>query len=171
MGVNVIVQLPEFYPVMGSAHNGRRIIKRTPYIIQADLIVPASTSNREFAQGSFEHANDYPFEVLRMIPRVTSLDSSSLPQLDDIAGIGDLRRFVQISMKLVGAQRDMTKFNTRLSAIMPKDSDVYDFYAPLYCEKGQGFQVAVSNAVTSANAAGGIRMEIGFVGNTLEFEG
>lgn len=162
--------LPEKYPILTSQFAGKKIARRTPYFMQADLVVPASTNGRSFDPSSFLNNQEFPFEVVCMVMQITTLDSSAVPQVDP--NIGSLYRYVQMTMKLQGVARDMTKGNTRLSATLPDvNSRVVDFAAPLYLEKSEGFDIAISNAITSASAAGGIRMEIGFEGSLIEFSG
>lgn len=171
MRSQIIIKLPDEYPrFKNSKFAGRRIVKRSPYFMPGELVVPASTSGRDFADGTFTHNADYPFEVTAMMPFITTLDVNGLPQNDP--GIGSLRnlyRFVQLQMKFVGIVRDMTKSAQRLSSMTDLGVAVH-FDAPIYLETSQGFAVTVNNFITAADAAGGIRMEISFLGSILEVE-
>ena len=161
-------QLPDRYPVKGSRYYNMKIARRTWYIMQADLTIPPSTSGRSFGPSDFLNNQEFPFEVVTFRPNITTLDSQGVPQVDPT--IGSLYRYVQITMKIQGLARDICKANSRLSAIIDGSTLDMNFPAPLYLELAMGLDVTGSNAITSASAAGGIRLECGFMGSLLEFE-
>lgn len=168
MLAQIFARLPEVYPRRpNSSLGGRRIVRRLPYIMAGELIVAASSS-ADFNPATFAHNEELPFEVISMVPQITCLDASQVPIVDP--NIGSLYRYVQLKLQLIGSARYITKSASRLSAILPKDSYVYNLGQPLYLEKAEGFAGTVSNAILVASAAGGIRMEIGFHGNLLELE-
>jgi hypothetical protein len=146
-------------------YKGRQIKQRTPFVMSGDLVVPTGGAGRLFADGTFYYAQDLPFEVTRMIPTFVTLDAQSVVQANPVL---PLLNQVQIQLQLIGAARAMTLVATRLSVLLQNDELEWDFDAPLYLERGTGFQVAVTNQITGANAAGGIRMEIGFLGSLLD---
>jgi hypothetical protein len=154
-----IITLPREY-------QGHAIKKRLPFVMAGDLIVPPASSSRVFPDGTFVYSQDLPFEVMRLVPNVSTLDTNGALQADPAST--DKWAAVQIQVQLLGSVRFMTLVQTRLSALIVKGDKEWVFEHPLYIERGAGFAVTVSNGLPSAVAAGGIRMEIGFVGSLLE---
>ncbi len=166
-----LLKLPEKYPLKDeSPFSGKTIYRRTPYIMQADLTLASGAGVTSFPDGAFGHNEAMPFEVLRMVPFIDPLASSGSPLSDSgiYIDFSSLLRFVQVNIQLKGASRYMTKVKSRLSAIVEKGSLVFDFQQPLYIERSEGFSIDVTHDVPSALAAGGIRVELGFIGNMLE---
>lgn len=161
MAQSNIIQLPDVY-------KGRPIRQRLPFIMAGDLVVPASTSGRQYADGTFYYAQDLPFEVMRMIPNVTTLDSQGVPQQDPTTTIGNPIRSVQLAIQSIAASRAITLVPTRVSVLVNKDTLAWEFDAPQYLEKGSGYQITVNNLIAVGVAAGGIRMEISFEGSLID---
>jgi hypothetical protein len=169
-----VLKLPDRYPVKGSALFGKRIVGRTEYWMQGDKVVPSINTATAFDQSVFLHNENMPFEVIKMVPFIDPLsdDDPATPLTDNVNRInfGSLGRYVQLAIQLKGITRPMTKSPSRLSAILAKDTYDHEFLSPLYFEASQGFDITVTHSLPIAIAAGGIRMEIGFMGYLLELE-
>jgi len=163
--VNII--LPDTYPIRTSKFANRRINRRSPYAMQGELIVAPSTSGKSFDPSMFLNNQEFPFEVLTMVPRVVCLDTNGIP-IADPTGIPSVYSYVSMTMKLLGVAREMTKSNSRLLGLLPLDAMEMDFASPLYIERSEGFDVTMSNALPSSAAAGGVRISISFLGSLIE---
>ncbi len=153
--------------------SGRKIKRRIPYALAGDLTITASAIGvaRAFPDGTFYHGVELPFEVTRMKPAVVTLDSNSADQNDLIfATVGTVFHMVQLQVKLIGASRDMTAVATRLSVLTQSDDNCWQFDAPLTLLQRDGFQVMVTQNVPASVAAGGVRMELAFLGSLLDLE-
>lgn len=168
-----LIKLPDRYPnLQNSPFANRKIVARDLYIMQADLTLASGAALTTFPDSSFLHNESLPLEVLEMVPFVDPLNSSSDPLSDTGVEINfmSLFRFVTLTIGYRGKSRNMTKTASRLSAMVQKDTLTLPFYNPVYLERSEGFTVAVEHDVPSASAAGGIRMEIGFLCNMLTVE-
>lgn len=156
------IPLPEIY-------KGRRIRYRQPFAMAADLVVPASTAGQVFADSSFYNALDMPFEVTRMVPNVTTLDVSGVPQADPTS-IASLNSYVRLFIQMITSNTPTTFASSRLSVLINKNTLAWEFDSPVVFETRNGFKVSCDNQLTSAKAAGGIRMELAFEGSLLALE-
>jgi hypothetical protein len=147
---------------------GKRIKRRIPYVLAGDLTCNASAIGiaRSFPDGTFYHGVELPFEVTRAKPSIITLDSNGADQADP--NIGSTDHLVQLQVKLIGASRDMTAVATRISVLRQQDDQCWQFDAPLVLLQRDGFQVQVTQNIPSGSAAGGIRMELSFLGSLLD---
>jgi len=175
MQSRVQIVLPTHYPnpapTKNSVFAGRRIKRRYPWFMPGELVIDPATSDLVFPSNTFVSALEYPMEITGFIPFLTTLDSAGDPQ--DDPGIGSLRniyRYVLIQLKMIGGPPVyLTQAKQRLSSLVALGGDV-PFDAPIYLENGQGFWVAADNQLSSAAAAGGVRLEMSFQGSYLEME-
>ena len=149
-----------------TVYKGQAIRYRQPFTMAADLVVPASTAGQVFADSSFYNALDMPFEVTKLIPNVTTLDGSGIPQADP-TGIASLNSYVRLMIQMITSNTPVTFVSSRLSVLIDKGALIWPFDAPVVLETRNGFKVSCDNQLTSAKAAGGIRMELTFVGSLL----
>jgi hypothetical protein len=149
-------------------YKGKRVTKRMPYTMPGDLQVNPQAGPVLFSAGQFLHNVDFVFEATKFVPNVTALDGSFIPIADP--NIGSLFRWVLMQIKVIGLEQVINKSPQRLSSLLDKDTFEWAFEAPIYIEKSQGFDVAVTNQIPSASAAGGIRFEAAFIGSLLILE-
>lgn len=159
--------LPEFYvDTNGKKH---RIRDRYPYILAGDLTITSTAVTRAFADGTFYHGSELPFEVTRAKPKIVTLDNSGLDQADpNKGGTGHL---VQMQCKQLGKSQDLLPVATRIVVIVDDQTGFWDFDAPRYLGTKDGFHpVLITNNIPSGDAAGGIRFTLAFHGSLLVLE-
>jgi len=142
----------------------RRIVRRIPHTMFAEVTVAAATSGQSFNSGDLEHAMSEPFEIHRLYFNVTTLDSGAIPQADPNIG---KREFVKVTVELTGGSKKMTHSAHRLSDFGSADSRVWDWEEPLVLDRSEGFSITADNSLAASAAAGGVRVEASFYGYLL----
>lgn len=162
--------LPQFW--VDSAGVRHEITNRPlPYYLGGTLNVDAATTGAVFADTTFDHNLDLPFEILRWVPRVTTYVSTNVIQSDPAGArvVGDeLWRWVKLKFEGKGRTRAWMKSMTLISTLIAGADSHVELDQPYYLEKGEGLTITVDNNLTSALAAGGIRMELAFHGYLIE---
>lgn len=147
-----------------------RLVKGTyPYVMAADLTIPASTAAaRAFDVGAFTNSVDKPFLVTRAKPAVVSLDNSGLDQADP--NIASLLHLVFLQVTLLNNPLQMTTVPTRIIDLVDDETGFWEWDLPVVLRQRNGFQCYGTNNVPSGSAAGGVRIELAFHGVLLDLE-
>jgi hypothetical protein len=121
---------------------GRLITEREPYNIPGELIMQPSTS-LSFPANTFDHNIDKPFEMHRMIPRVTALDEDGIvvsPQPDQ----EELQALVRLRVENTGRNTLMQKASQLMHLYTKGSSErTWEWADPYYMIRGEGLNVAV----------------------------
>lgn len=143
----------------------RTITMRQPWGMYGELIVTSAQTGRPFPEATFLNSTDKPFEIHRMIPRITALDNTGValtPQPD----LQDLLALVKISINDLGKNTPLQKSPTRLRSLTKGTSEVtWEFADPYYLIRTEQFQVVIDAdtfpAIANLNS---LRIEIEFEG-------
>jgi hypothetical protein len=116
---------------------------RIPYTMPGELILAGNQTAVQFNDALFTNNVDMPFEVHRMIPRVTALDDAN----DALANQPSqelLNALVRARVNDFGKNAIMTK-NPALLSVLTKGSSerTWEWAEPYYLVRSEGFQVAI----------------------------
>lgn len=150
---------------------GRNITFRVPYQMAGELTLGFSSSGTQYPDAVFSHQIDKPFEIHRVIPRITALDGSGLvlatqPTQDTLTEL--VRLFIFDFSK----NEAMMKSPTLVSLITKGSSErTWEWAEPYTIVRSEGFQVRVDTlAIPNPNfnpAVTSLRMELSFQGFLL----
>jgi len=150
----------------------RKITFRVPFNMPGELVLDGGQLGLQFPEATFLHNQDKPFEIHRLIPRVTALDVNNLyyvtlqPSLDALFSCTRLRIFD------VSKNENLTK-NAQLLSTLCKGTNErsWEFAEPYTLVRSEGLQITVDNLGTAA-IFGGVysksRIEITFQGFLIQ---
>jgi hypothetical protein len=127
-----------------------------------ELIVAAGSVGVQFPEATFLHNSDKPFEIHRLIPRVSGLDADEAlldPQPTDL-----LERSTRIRIFDFSKNENLTKNAQLLDSLTKGTSEkTWEWAEPYVLSRSEGFQVTVDNLATTA-IANNTRIELTFQG-------
>jgi hypothetical protein len=143
----------------------RRITMRVPYLMDGELTLTSGQSGVQFPDATFMNNVDKPFEIHRVIPRLTALDAdgTALPTQPTQELLAEL---VRVLMTDIGKNSPMTK-SPALIALLTKGSSerTWEWADPYYLIRSESIQIvcdALTFPVIQDFAA--IRVEFAFQG-------
>ena len=142
---------------------GRDITFRVPFSMPGELIVTAGQVGVQFPEATFLQNSDKPFEIHRLIPRLTGLDSNQ----DIITPLVDpdlLARTVRLRVFDFSKNENLTK-NAQLVDSLTKGTSeqTWEWAEPYVLSRSEGFQITVDNLAPST-IADFTRVELCFQG-------
>jgi hypothetical protein len=146
---------------------GRRITFRVPFTMPGELTIAAGATGVQFPEATYLHNQDKPFEIHRVIPRVTALNANGYvynPQ--PIESL--LERLTRIRIFDVSKNENLTK-NAQLlhSLVKGEDEKTWEWAEPYTLVRSEGFQVSADNLATQSIVGeeyGSTRLEVAFQG-------
>ena len=138
-----------------------------PYSMPGELVIPNSpASGVQFPDATFLFSIDKPFEIHRMIPRITGLDAEGnvvpeQPDQDTLAGLVKLR-IVDFSKN-----ENLTKSSAFVRTLVKGSNErTWEWERPYPLERAEGFQILVDTLPIPAfvPAISQLRVEITFQG-------
>ena len=150
---------------------GRDITFRVPFTMPGELIVAAGAIGVQFPEATFLHNSDKPFEIHRVIPRVTGLDDqeavatvTSNGVITELTNPTLLEKLTRIRIFDFSKNENLTKNAQLLSSLTKGTSEkTWEWAEPYVLTRSEGFQVTVDNLATAA-IADNTRVEITFQG-------
>lgn len=138
---------------------------RQPWGMYGELIITSGQTGRPFPEATFLNATDKPFEIHRMIPRITALDSSNVPlpvQPDQFSMLA----LVKCSISDLGKNTPLQRSATRLRSLTKGTSELtWEWADPYYLVRTEQFQVTLdADPFPVIASLSSLRVE-------LEFEG
>lgn len=123
---------------------GRPIRYREPYSMSAELNLTASQSGISFAEASFLHNVDKPFEIHKARIELTPFDADGNLILQGPQFL-DLTRRVRLGIMDVGKNQQLTKVKQMVSTLVNRDSGAWEWADPYYLVKTEGFDVTADS--------------------------
>jgi len=169
-----IERLPTFF--------GERQIKfRSPFSMPAEKLVafdqagiPTQLLSDAFPDSAFLQNTDKPFEVHRMIARVTLLDDHDPQQVIFLTEdqYKALLRCVRVRVNDVSKDQLITKNSQLLSDLLNESTGTWEWYDPYTISRSEGFNVAfdilpfnvTSLGLPQGVTAASLRLEVTFEG-------
>jgi len=144
------------------------ITMRTPYEMDGELMVASGATGQQYPDATFANNIDKPFEIHRMIPRVTALDSSGVP----LATQPDqdlLQSLVRLSITDLGKNTPLTKSPTLMKLFTKGEAErTWEFADPYYLIRTELIQIVVDSLPFPAiDGLAFLRVEISFQGFLL----
>lgn len=147
-------RLPETY-------NGRKIQKRIPYTMFAEVAIAVSTNGTAFSDSSFLHTVDKPLEIHRVAIHATAVDGSDIPTT---AMTPNTQTFGRVDIRDTSANERLTKSVTRVENLVDNNTKFWEWDDPYTIEFQQGFTITGDNQ----NAGTRMRIQIAFHGFLLK---
>lgn len=130
---------------------GRTITFRIPYTMPGELIVAPEQSGVQFPEATFLHNVDKPFEIHRIVIRLTGLTTGTFPNPPGPASSATimevqpdtLSRRVRLRINDFSKNEILTKSPTLVSQLLALNTGFWDFEDPYTLVRSEGFQVAV----------------------------
>jgi len=144
------------------------ITMRTPYEMDGELTITSGQSGQQFPDATFANNIDKPFEIHRMIPRITALDSSGVA-LEEQPSQDLLASLVRLSITDLGKNTPLTKSPTLMNLFTKGSSErTWEFADPYYIIRTELIQIVV-DAVTypDIDLLASLRVEVSFQGFLL----
>lgn len=150
---------------------GRNISFRVPFSMPGELVVQAGAVGVQFPEATFLHNSDKPFEIHRVIPRVTGLDNNQVVATVTSNGVVTeltdpalLEKLTRIRIFDFSKNENLTKNAQLLDTLTKGTSEkTWEWAEPYVLVRSEGFQVTVDN-IAAAATADFTRVEITFQG-------
>ena len=145
---------------------GRKITMRVPFEFAGELTLAGSTSGQQFPDATFLHNIDKPFEIHRMIPRITGVDANGAV----VATQPDqqlLQSLVRLRITDLSKNENLTKSSTLMKLFTKGTSEqTWEWASPYYLVRSESFQILVdTQAIPTFNPTiAQLRIEIAFQG-------
>ena len=142
---------------------GRDITFRVPFTMPGELVVAAGNIGVQFPEATFLHNSDKPFEIHRVIPRVTGLDAQQVV-VSPLVDPNLLQRLTRIRIFDFSKNENLTKNAQLLDTLTKGTSEqTWEWAEPYVLVRSEGFQVTIDNVAT-AGVAPFTRIELTFQG-------
>jgi hypothetical protein len=115
---------------------------RIPYTMPAELVVLANTANNGFPADVFKNDADKPFEVWRMIVKLTAESVDAPPFIFDPQPT-TLAKHVRIRVVDTSFESRLTKAMNLVDTIQTDNALTWEWEVPYTIVRAQGFQVDV----------------------------
>lgn len=145
---------------------GRKITFRVPYTQAGELTLAGNVSGMQFPDATFLHSVDKPFEIHRMIPRITGLDDNGAvvaTQPDQQT----LQSLVRLRIIDFSKNEQLTKASTLMKLFTKGTSEqTWEWAEPYTLVRSEGLQIlADTQAIPVFNpTVTRLRIEIAFQG-------
>jgi hypothetical protein len=144
-----------------------QVIKfRIPYTMPGELVVEASASGEFFPDGAFNYNIDKPFEIERMIVRLTAIDAEG--EIIE-AQPTTLQKRVRLTITDTSKNEDLTKARTpveNLISSLAGGDGSWEWYSTYTIVRSEGFTIGVDTS-TFPDGTEKVRIDISFQGNLI----
>jgi len=132
---------------------GRKITFRIPFTMPGELVLNHDQLGVQFPEGTYLHNSDKPFEIHRVIPRLTALDATGTPYDSPVPqpSVDLLERLTRVRIYDFSKNESLTK-NSQLVSTITKGTDerTWEWSEPYTVVRSEGFQVTVDNLANVA---------------------
>lgn len=129
------------------AFAGKTITYRIPYNVAAEIDVPPDRNGIVFPESSFLHNVDKPFEIHRVIVRLTARgtpEGFTSPQIFDPQPT-TLEERIRLRFLDFSKNENLTKSSTLVSLLLSRISGAFDLEEPYTIVRSEGFQVQIDS--------------------------
>lgn len=120
---------------------GRKITMRIPFNVPGEILLSGSVSGAQFPDATFLHNIDKPFEIHRLIPRITGCDANGavVPVQPDQ---DTLQSLVRLRILDFSKNEPLTKASTLMKLFTKGTSErSWEWAYPYYLVRSEGFQI------------------------------
>lgn len=148
-----------------ATYAGIPIMFRVPFIMQTTKVLTTAQNGVSFPEASVTHGIDKPFEVHRMIPRITGLDGSDVilfAQPDDDL----MESLINVTIRDFGKNQALVKSSTCVADLVKGSAErTWEWAEPYYLKQGDGFEIGGRSETFPAGfTATKLRVQISFQG-------
>lgn len=143
---------------------GKTITYRAPYTMHGELIVANGTNGNLFPDATFLHNVDKPFEVHRMVVRITPFDNTATPVIlppPFIGAVPDLQKILEEYVRLrvldTSKNETLTKTATLVAGLQRMNTRTWEWEDSYTIVRSEQFQVQVDSILADFT----ITVEIG----------
>lgn len=154
---------------------GKDITMRYPFVMPGELLVSAST-NTIFDQNTFIHNIDTPFEIHRMIVKLTAVDDSETPVIFEPQPT-TLDRRIRLNIENLSAVNVKLNKAPALPRLLMKENEMtWEWEDPYTIQRSNGFLINVdslafpSYCIPSCDGTPSIPFEVSVAVNRIRVE-
>jgi hypothetical protein len=144
---------------------GKRITMRVPYEMDGELTLTSGQSGVQFPDATFMNNVDKPFEIHRLIPRITAVDENDAP-LATQPSQDLLAELVRVLITDIGKNSPMTKSPTLINLLTKGSSErTWEWADPYYLIRSESIQIVCDALVyPTIQGLAALRIEFAFQG-------
>ena len=146
----------------------RRITMRIPFVFAGELIQAASITGVQFPDATFMNNIDKPYEIHRMKPWVSPLDTNGVLLANATTFDEDtLQNIVRLTIADLGKNEKLTKSATLIVMLVKGSSErTWEFADPYYLVRSELIQVIVDTLAfpTAISGLTNLRIQVSFQG-------
>lgn len=158
---------------------GRPVTFRVPYTMSGELTVTNGQVGVQFPEATFLENTDKPFEVHRVIVRLTPFDDSATPVILSPVFIGAvpdlmtiLQKYVRVRIRDFSKNENLTKAAQLVGTLEKQNELTWEWEDPYTLVRSEGFEVTCDNNLTTfgitvgntTKNVGALRFEVAFEG-------
>lgn len=136
---------------------------RIPYSMPGELALDADSQGVQFPEATFLHNTEKPFEIHRVLIRLTSLDGST-PPVVNAAQPTIMDKLVRLRITDTSKNEVLTKNAHLIDTMLKNNERTWEWEDPYTLVRSEGFQVAADTDANYPNGTTQIRLEVAFQG-------
>lgn len=138
-------RLPDFFA-------GKRVTFRIPFIMAAEQVVDSDTQGFQFPEAALLHNTDKPFEIHRMIVKLTLIDGTDgslvpYPAIVNgpVSGATefDMQRLVRLRLRDTSKNELITKNLTRVDQLFKANEQSWEWEEPYTLVRSEQLEIGV----------------------------
>lgn len=126
--------------------DGRWILERYPYETPAERLVAQNQTGDQFPEDVFRNATSHPFEIWRMLVRLTGVDDAEPPYIYDPQPT-TLNKHVRLRVQDVSHERLMTKNVALVDLLLMDNTLTWEWYVPYTLDQSEGILVESNTTI------------------------
>lgn len=157
---------------------GKFITFRVPYIMYGELLVANGTLGLQYPEATFLHNVDKPFEIHRLIPRITPFNNAATPVVitpSDLMLMNNfetvLGKYIKLRILDLSKNEAMTKVPSLSGDLSRTWEQTWEFEDPYTIVRSEGFQITVDsncpNFALGGTTVANLRVEVALEGYLL----
>lgn len=142
---------------------GKLITFRVPFSMPGELLVAANAQGQQFPEATFLNSTDKPFEVHRMVVRLTAFDGQDPPVILDTQPGDILFKTIRLRVLDLSKNELLTKSTHLASLFLRQNELTWEWTDPYTLVRSNGFIVTV-DADNFPTGTSNVRVEVAFQG-------
>lgn len=145
---------------------GQSIVFRVPYSMPGELSVAQSQVGQQFPEATFLHNIDKPFEIHRMLVRLTAFDNATPPAIL-AAQPATLEKVIRLRINDTSKNEILTKNAHLVDTLISSEvgaAGSWEWEDPYTLVRSELMQVAIDSLVWPAGTTDTVRVEVAFQG-------
>jgi len=142
---------------------------RIPYTMPGEQLVDQNASGVFFPEATFLHNVDKPFEIDRMIIRISETDDSDVV-INPQPAFRDLVNRVRLTVTDVSKNENLTKASHLVSTLITSEAGgdgTWEWYVPYTVVRSEGMQIGIDTDTSPGGGNNRFRVEIALQGSLI----